>query len=212
MFELLPEHLRRVDESDDAIFYSEPRLVKHIDPSACNALTDYFRVVLPTHGDILDLMSSCVSHLPDDHGYKNVIGLGMNEVELRENPQLTDFVIHNLSTNPKLPFDKNSFDACIITVSVQYLVYPISVFKEIARVLRSNCPCIISFSNRCFPTKAIAIWHQLSDEGHAQLVGHYFDASKSYKPYEIVDLSPKGGHTDPLYIVHANTNAGICVN
>ena len=207
MFKLSPENLRRIDETDDAIFYSDPRLVKHIDPAACNALTGYFQKNLPERGDILDLMSSYASHLPVGQKYRSVVGLGMNEVELQANPQLTDFVILNLATNPNLPFDDNTFDACIITVSVQYLVHPILVFREIGRVLRPNCPCIISYSNRCFPTKAVAIWHQLSENGHAQLIGHYFDRSDSYGPFETLDISPDRGRADPLFIVCANSNA-----
>jgi len=205
VFELLTEHLKRVDETDDAIFYSIPRFVKHIDPTACNALTDYFRVNLRPQSDILDLMSSYASHLPEELSYNNVIGLGMNEAELSKNTQLTDFVIQDLGNNHILPFDDNSFDACVITVSVQYLIQPILVFQEIARVLRSNCPCIVSFSNRCFPTKAVAIWQQLSDVGHTQLVGHYFSTSGAYEPCKIDDISPNGGLTDPLFVVRSNT-------
>ena len=207
MIELLSEHLQRIDETSDADFYSEPRLVKHIDSTACNALTDYFREMLPSGGVILDLMSSCASHLPEDRSYKSVVGLGMNGIELQANPQLSDYVVQNLTTNLKLPFDDHSFDACIVTVSVQYLVHPIAIFQDIGRILRPHCPCIVSFSNRCFPTKAVAIWHQLSDRGHAELVGHYFDASESFEPFEMIDISPNQGHTDPLFIVCANTKA-----
>ena len=205
VFELLTEHLQRVDETDDAIFYSVPRLVKHIDPPACNALTDYFRVNLRPQSDILDLMSSYASHLPEELSFNNVIGLGMNEAELSKNTQLTDFMIQDLGKNYILPFDDNSFDACVITVSVQYLIQPIPVFQEIARVLRPDCPCIVSFSNRCFPTKAVAIWQQLSDVGHTQLVGHYFAASGAYEPCRIDDISPNGSSTDPLFVVRSNT-------
>ncbi len=205
VFELLTEHLQRVDETDDSIFYSMPRFVKHIDPPACKALTDYFRVNLRPHSDILDLMSSYVSHLPEELSFNNVIGLGMNEAELSKNTQLTDFVIQDLGKNYILPFDDNSFDACVITVSVQYLIQPIHVFQEIARVLRPDCPCIVSFSNRCFPTKAVAIWQQLSDVGHTQLVGHYFAASGAYEPCKIDDVSPNGSSTDPLFVVRSNT-------
>ena len=205
VFELLTEHLQRVDETDDSIFYSVARLVKHIDPPACNALTEYFRVNLRPHSDILDLMSSYASHLPEELSLNNVVGLGMNEAELKNNPQLTDCVIQDLGQNYILPFDDNSFDACLITVSVQYLVKPINVFQEIARVLRSDCPCIVSFSNRCFPTKAVAIWHQLSDVGHTQLVSHYFASSGGYDPCKIDDVSPKGSSTDPLFVVRSNT-------
>ena len=205
VFELLTEHLQRVDETDDSIFYSVARLVKHIDPPACNALTDYFRVNLRPNSDILDLMSSYASHLPEELSFNNVIGLGMNEVELSKNTQLTDFVIQDLGKNYVLPFDDNSFDACVITVSVQYLIQPIHVFQEIARVLRPDCPCIVSFSNRCFPTKAVAIWQQLSDVGHTQLVGHYFAASGAFGSCKIDDISPNGSSTDPLFVVRSNT-------
>ena len=205
MFELLPEHLRRVDETDDAIFYSQPRIVKHIDEPACTALTEYFRKMLPPNGEILDLMSSCISHLPENIDYKNVVGLGMNQIELEANSRLSSYLIHNLAVNPKLPFVNNSFDACTLTVSVQYVVHPLSVFQEIGRVLRPNRPCIVSFSNRCFPTKAVSIWHQLSDMGHAQLVTHYFDGSGVFGPPETADISPNRGKTDPLIVVCAKS-------
>ena len=205
MFELLPEHLRRIDETDDAFFYSQPRIVKHIDEPACKALTEYFRRTLPPNGEILDLMSSCVSHLPEDIGYKNVIGLGMNQIELEANSRLSSHLVHNLAVNPKLPFANNSFDACTLTVSVQYVVHPIAVFQEIGRVLRPNCPCIVSFSNRCFPSKAVSIWHQLSDIGHAQLVAHYFDRSKVFGPAETADISPNRRKSDPSIVACAKS-------
>ena len=205
ILELLPEHFRRVDETDDAVFYSQPRIVKHIDEPACTALTEYFRKMLPPNGEILDLMSSCVSHLPEDIGYKKVVGLGMNQIELAANSRLSSYLVHNLSVNPKLPFEDNSFDACTLTVSVQYVVHPISVFQEIGRVLKPNRPCIVSFSNRCFPTKAVSIWHQLSDMGHAQLVAHYFDGSGVFGPPETADISPNRGKTDPLIVVCAKS-------
>ncbi len=207
MFELLPEHLRRVDETDDAFFYSQPRIVKHIDEPACKALTEYFRRTLPPNGEILDLMSSCVSHLPEDIGYKNVIGLGMNQIELEANSRLSSHLVHNLAVNPKLPFANNSFDACTLTVSVQYVVHPIAVFQEIGRVLRPYCPCIVSFSNRCFPSKAVSIWHQLSDMGHAQLVAHYFDGSGVFDTPKTADISPNRGKTDPLIVVCAKSKS-----
>ena len=194
-----------MDETDDAVFYSQPRIVKHIDEPACTALTEYFRKMLPPNGEILDLMSSCISHLPENIDYKNVVGLGMNQIELEANSRLSSYLVHNLAVNPKLPFENNSFDACTLTVSVQYVVHPILVFQEIGRVLRPNRPCIVSFSNRCFPTKAVSIWHQLSDMGHAQLVAHYFDGSGVFGPPETADISPNRGKTDPLIVVCAKS-------
>ena len=202
-FSITPHHLQRQDNSDDAVFYAEPRLVKHIDEPACAALTTFLTGILPPTGDILDLMSSYASHLPGEAGYKSVVGLGMNEIELQANQQLSSYLVHNLAINPTLPFEDNSFDACIITVSVQYLVHPITVFKEIGRVLRPNCPCLVSFSNRCFPTKAVNIWCQLNAMGHAELVRHYLDDSQCFSEPWQADISPNPGWTDPLMIVSA---------
>lgn len=199
------EDFQRIDETDDAIFYNQPRLVKHIDDPACVALTNYLRKVLPTDSDLLDLMSSCVSHLPEESSYKSVAGLGMNQVELDKNPQLTSRIVHNLTDDPTLPFDNDRFDGCIVTASVQYLVNPIDVFQEIGRVLRPCSPCVISFSNRCFPTKAVTIWHHLDDQDRARLVGHYFVMSENFGPYKILNISPNPGQTDHLFVVCANS-------
>jgi len=202
---LPPEFFLREDETDDEIFYEQPRLVTHIDDPACAALNDYFRKKLPENGELLDLMSSCVSHLPYDLSYKRVVGLGMNQVELNENPQLTNSIVQNLSNNPILPFADHSFDGCMITVSVQYLVKPLKLFSEIGRILRPEANCIVSFSNRCFPTKAISLWHQLSNEGHGKLVMYYFNNSSKFKEPEFNNISPNPGKTDPLFVVTAST-------
>jgi SAM-dependent methyltransferase len=198
-----PEHFGRIDESDDGLFYEEPRLVKHIDEPACERLALFFRVALPKGGAILDLMSSCVSHLPDDVAYSRVCGLGMNAVELAANPRLTDHLIHDLTADPALPFADGEFDACIINVSVQYLIHPIEVFGEIARVLKPGSVCAVSFSNRCFPTKAVAVWRAMDDRGHSRLVGHYFAEAGGFEAPEFTNLSPGDGASDPLYVVSA---------
>ena len=196
-----------MDESDDADFYDQPRLVTHIDDPACAALNDYFRNQFPADNELLDLMSSCVSHLPWDITYKNVTGLGMNQVELDENPQLTKRIVHNLSKDPTLPFANQSFDGCMITVSVQYLIHPIEVFSEIARVLRPGSSCVVSFSNRCFPTKAVAIWHHLDDMDHGKLVEYYFEQANGFDKPETCNISPNPGETDPLFIIHAQVRS-----
>jgi SAM-dependent methyltransferase len=198
-----PDHVARIDEDDDALFYEMPRMVRHIDEPACAALTGWFRANLPAGGAILDLMSSCVSHLPEDVSYARVFGLGMNEAELAANPRLTDYVVHDLTFEPALPFGAAEFDACLITVSVQYLVHPVAVFREIARVLRPGAVCAVSFSNRMFPTKAIALWRALDDRDHARLVGWYFIEAGGFEEPEFTDLSPDPGRSDPLFMVAA---------
>ena len=115
-------------------------------------------------------MSSWVSHLPPEIDYAEVIGHGMNATELAANPRLNRWFIQNLNRDAKLPLADASVDAATVCVSIQYLQQPMAVLREVARVLRPGAPLIISFSNRCFWTKAVAIWRALDDSGHARLV------------------------------------------
>jgi hypothetical protein len=170
---LPPGALAKLDEEDDEIFYEPPRLVCHIDDGAIAALTGFYRSVLPAGGVLLDLMSSWVSHLPPEIGYEEVIGHGMNAAELAANPRLSRWFSQNLNRETSLPLGTASIDAAMICVSIQYLQQPVAVLREVARVLRPGGPLAISFSNRCFWTKAVAIWRALDDNGHAQLVERY---------------------------------------
>ncbi len=177
----MPQHLpelpsgafRRIDDGDDLAFYAPPRLVSHIDEGAVAALSAYYAESLPPGGVIFDMMSSWVSHLPADLQAAEVIGHGMNAEELAANPRLTRWFIGDLNADPTLPLADRSLDAALCCVGVQYLRHPVEVFCELRRALRSGAPVIVSFSNRCFPTKAVAIWRALSGEGHAELVALY---------------------------------------
>jgi hypothetical protein len=170
----LPEGaFTKLDTEEDEHFYEPPRLVCHIDDSAIAALTDLYRTVLPAGGVLLDLMSSWVSHLPPEIGYAEVIGHGMNAAELAANPRLSRWFVQNLNRDTALPLGDAGLDAAMICVSIQYLQQPVAVLRELSRVLRPGAPLVISFSNRCFWTKAVAIWRALDDEGHARLVESY---------------------------------------
>ncbi len=197
---LQPEHFRRYDDSDDALFYAEPRLVTHIDDAAIAALTSFYGSLLPENGVILDLMTSWVSHLPKDRQYSGVTGLGMNAKELEANPQLSERVVHDLNRRPVLPFESGSFDGAMVSVSVQYLTHPIEVFGEVGRVLRAGAPFAVSYSNRMFPTKAVALWQALNDREHADLIGLYLRLSGVFTPAQAYDISPGLG-SDPMYVV-----------
>jgi len=168
-----PGAFARQDPADDAVFYAVPRLVTHIDQSAIAALTAFYRQTLPVGGALLDLMSSWVSHLPDDVAYDEVIGHGMNAEELAANPRLSRWFVQDLNREPTLGLPNASFDAAMICVSIQYLEQPVRVIGEIARVMRPGAPLVISFSNRCFPTKAVAIWRSRDARGQAELVALY---------------------------------------
>jgi len=163
----------KIDAEEDEVFYEPPRLVCHIDDGAIAALTEFYREVLPAGGTLLDLMSSWVSHLPPEIDYAEVVGHGMNAAELAANPRLSRWFIQNLNRDSVLPLADGSVDAAMICVSIQYLQQPVAVLRELARALRPMAPLVISFSNRCFWTKAVAIWRALDDEGHAHLVEKY---------------------------------------
>jgi SAM-dependent methyltransferase len=188
----------REDESPDALFYTQPRLVNHIDDFAIAAVGEAYRHFLPPGGDYLDLMSSWVSHFPADFPVGGLTGHGMNEQELSDNPALNSYFVQDLNLDPKLPFEGAHFDGVLICVSVQYLTQPVAVFAEIGRVLKPGCPLIVAFSNRCFPTKAVAVWRALDDSGHADLVVSYVDAAGLFDPAEAYDYSPaRTGHGLP---------------
>jgi SAM-dependent methyltransferase len=198
-----PEHFARQDEADDGEFYLPDRMVQHLDEAGRAALTGFYRENLPAGGRILDLMSSWVSHLPDDVDFTTVAGLGMNRAELDANPRLTESHLQNLNTESRLPFADGVFDACVIALAVQYLTRPLEVFAEIARVLAPGGLCVVSFSNRCFPTKAVAIWQALGDSDHAGLVGAYFRHAGGFDEPVGHDPSPSGVSGDPLFAVIA---------
>ena len=179
----------RLDEEDDAAFYEPARLVYHIDDHAVAVLTELYREILPAGGVLLDLMSSWVSHLPADVQYREVIGLGMNAEELAANPRLARNFVQNLNRDPVLPLGDGSVDAAMICVSIQYLQRPFAVLSEVRRVLRAGAPLVISFSNRCFWTKAVAVWRALDDAGHARLVSRYLETA-GFERIEIRQLCP----------------------
>ena len=194
----------RVDGGDDALFYREPRLVVHIDDAAIAEIGRIFQEFLPANGVILDLMSSWRSHLPADFVKARMVGLGLNDVEMRENPQLDDFVVHNVNQDPRLSFDDASFDGVILTVSVQYLTRPVEVLRDVCRILRPGAPLVITFSNRMFPTKAVRIWQGCSDEQRMTLVKLYLQKAGGYAGIRAEDRSPlPKGASDPVYVVMA---------
>jgi len=193
---LPPQAFARRDEAPDQEFYRFERLVTHIDAGAVAAVTQLYRQFFPAGGAVLDLMSSWVSHLPAEVPYTRVAGLGMNARELAQNPRLTDQLVQDLNAQPHLPYGDAEFDAAGICVSVQYLTRPADVFQELARVLRPGAPLVVTFSNRCFPDKAVYAWQVLDDNGHVALVQQYF-AAANFGPTEVFAHRPKGG--DPLY-------------
>ncbi len=199
-----PEHFSRLDEASDPLFYDMPRKVVHIDDAAIVAVKEFFLEVLPPHGVVLDLMSSWRSHWPASLPKQRLVGVGLNAVEMEENPDLDDFLVHDVNATPRLPFEDGIFDAAVITVSVQYLTNPIAVFRDVHRLLKPGGVFAVIFSNRMFPTKAVAIWRTLNDQQHAELVAAYFHHAGNFVDLDFQNRTPPAAtYTDPVYVVIA---------
>lgn len=212
---LQPQQREKLDRSNDQDFYAIPRLVTHVDESFIDQLTNLYRERLKPNTRILDMMSSWVSHLPDDITFDHVEGHGMNEEELQKNQNLDHYVVQNLNENRSFPFSDQEFDGVLNAVSVQYLQYPEEVFAEIHRVLKPGGIAIISFSNRMFYQKAIAAWRDGSEAMRVELVKRYFNSVGGFSEPEVIQKQPSVpsilqmfgmGGSDPFYAVLAYRN------
>lgn len=189
----------RADESGDDVFYGPVRLVTHIDDGAIAAVGALYEE-LGIDGDVLDIMSSWVSHFSS--APRRLTVLGMNASELAQNPMAAAHVVHDLNAAPQLPFADATFDAVVCCVSVDYLVRPVEVFRDVSRVLRTGGLFVCTFSNRLFPTKAIRGWLATDDAGHCAIVERYFAAAGGFgAPVSRRCATPASG--DPLYAVWA---------
>jgi SAM-dependent methyltransferase len=183
---LKPDQRLKLDDTDDNLFYAYPRFVTHVDEGFIQQLTDLYRERLQPNTRILDLMSSWVSHLPEEINFAHVEGHGLNAEELERNPRLNHYFVQNLNENPALPLPDEEFDAVLNCVSVQYLQYPEAIFSEIHRILKPGGMAIISFSNRMFYQKAIQAWRDASEPGRLELVKRYFTSVPGFSTPEII--------------------------
>jgi SAM-dependent methyltransferase len=168
----------RLDERADELFYRQPRLVQHLDVQVRGQITALYARLLQPGMQVLDLMSSWVSHLPDIE--LAVTGLGLNAEELAHNPRLRERTVHDLNARPVLPYPDARFDAVVCTASIEYLVRPVEVLRELRRVLKPGAPLAITFSERWFPPKVIAVWPMLHPFERLGLVLDYFRQSGGF--------------------------------
>ena len=197
-----PGSFEREDESDDSWFYASPRLVVHIDEGAITAVSQLFKDLIPPDSAVLDLMSSWRSHWPQGHPKRRLVGLGLNAQEMEDNPDLDDYVVHNVNNDPALPFADEIFDATVITVSPQYLTRPVETFQHVNRVLKPGGIFIVTFSNRMFPTKAVRIWRTSSDQGHMELVTSYMEGAGNFDGIKAGFVnSEQSPPADPIFAV-----------
>ncbi len=195
-----PAYFARLDEDPDEQFYTMPRKVVHIDDEAIAAIQQGLRTLLPADSVVLDLLSSWRSHWPTGWPKQRLVGLGLNATEMADNPDLDAYVVHNVNMDPHLPFEAATFDAVVLTVSIQYVTQPVPLFQEVGRILRPGAPFVVIFSNRMFPTKAVAVWRMLDDAQRRDLVASYFHYAGTFAKVEAHDWSPSA-QTDPVYVV-----------
>ena len=203
------EYFQRQDESVDSEFYAMPRLVVHIDDQAIAAVSRLFRNLILPNSVVLDLMSSWRSHWPEGHPKARMTGLGLNATEMGDNPDLDGYIVHDVNLDPVLPFENESFDAVVITVSAQYLTQPVETFGQVDRVLRPGGVFIVTFSNRMFPTKAVRIWRESSDKGRADLISTYMEAAGNFTEIKAGFVNPDDSPpSDPLFAVTCKQAGG----
>jgi hypothetical protein len=209
---LRPNQRTKLDDTDDKEFYSYPRFVTHVDEGFIQQLTELYRDRLKPNTRILDMMSSWVSHLPEEMEFAHIEGHGLNEEELAKNPRFDRYFVQDLNKNPKLPLPNEDFDAVLNCVSVQYLQYPDAIFAEIHRILKPGGIAIISFSNRMFYQKAIAAWRDSSEASRVELVKGYFTSVPGFSSPEVITRQSSApnflqwmgaGGGDPFYAVIA---------
>jgi SAM-dependent methyltransferase len=186
---LKPDRRIKLDDTDDTVFYSLPRLVTHVDEGFIEQLTNLYRERLKPNTRIFDMMSSWVSHLPEEMEFAHVEGHGMNEEELAKNKRLDRYFVQDFNANPKIPLPDKDFDAVLNAVSVQYLQYPEAIFSEIHRILKPGGIAIMSFSNRMFYQKAIAAWREGTELSRVELVKSYFRLIPGFSEPEAIARS-----------------------
>lgn len=198
----------KLDASDDALFYAQPRFVQHLDGAFRHRLTTLYRERIPAGTVVLDLMSSWVSHLPKDVSYREVIGHGLNQAELEANPRLNRHWIQNLNRDQTLPLQPDSVDVALTVAGWQYLQYPETIASEIWRVLCPGGQWIIAFSNRMFVQKAPRFWTDAGDREHLLTVAQVLVAQGWPTPEVIAEstraegpLGWIGGQGDPFFAV-----------
>lgn len=202
--EFPPGFFERADETADAEFYAFDRFVTHIDPGAIAAVGElYIELGLtgPDSGAVLDLCSSWISHFPAKP--ERLVVTGMNANELAANEMADEWSVRDLNVDPTLPFDDGEFAAVTCVVSIDYLTRPLDVCAEVARVLRPGGVFVCTFSNRCFPTKAIRGWLANDDTGRLRIVERYLELTEGFGA-PTSELRNPGVRTDPLYAVRAH--------
>ena len=207
----------RDDETPDTQYYQNPEPIETLDSLALSAIEDFLAGLIRPGAAILDLMAGSDSHIKPDLQPSRIVGIGLDAKELDANTALTERIVQDLNGEDPLPFEEDAFDAALITLAIEYMTKPVEIFQEIARVLKSGGPLIVTYSNRTFPPKAVSVWKTSSDEERMIYVKKLMEVSQKLSvmgDYESVGKPrPKddkyymlGIPSDPVYAVWARPN------
>ena len=185
---------KKLDESNDEEFYSEPKFVYHLDSNFRQYLSQVYKDEIDEHSTVLDLMSSWDSYLPKENTYQKVIGHGLNQKELERNNILDSFWVQNFNLNQDIRLENGSIDYCLMVAAWQYLQYPENLTNEISRILSDKGKIIVSFSNRAFWHKAPNIWTTSTEDERVQyvrkvLISNGFKEPRIIKKFNEPDLN-----------------------
>ena len=201
---------KKLDESNDEEFYSEPKFVYHLDLNFRQCLSQVYKDEIDEYSTVLDLMSSWDSYLPKENTYQKVIGHGLNKKELERNNILDSFWVQNFNLNQDIRLENGSIDYCLMVAAWQYLQYPENLTKEISRILSDKGKIIVSFSNRAFWHKAPNIWTTSTEDERVQyvrkvLISNGFKEPRIIKKFNEPDLNIFNFFKkDPFYCLIAN--------
>jgi SAM-dependent methyltransferase len=215
------EAFSRLDESEDSVFYVTDRFVQHLDSVALGTVEELIgSLIWEENPVILDLMAGWDSHIPNTLKPQRVVGLGLNRNELARNRSLTEWLLHDLNKDPRLPFPDGMFDAVLNTVSVDYMIRPVEVFREAGRILKPGGLLLVAFSNRMFEGKATKIWRESGETERIDLVKEIFGLagvfdnpsvfiSKGRPRPQDDKYAHLGIPSDPIYALYADRRGGI---
>ena len=200
---------KKLDESNDEEFYSDPKFVYHLDANFRNYLSSVYKNEINDNSTVLDLMSSWDSYLPKEKRYKKVIGHGLNKEELERNKILNSFWVQNFNLNQKIPLESGNVDYCLMVAAWQYLQYPENITKEVTRILSEKGRILVSFSNRAFWHKAPNIWTTSTEEERVKYVRKVLITNGFKEPKIIKKFNDKNMNflpflkNDPFYCLIA---------
>jgi len=198
--------------TDDERSNTARKFDKKIDDSTTTEIAKLHTQLLLKHSKVLDLVSDSETYLEANYETGLLTGLGYNENKLAANPLLDTYHVQNLNEDTGLPFETDSFDDAICSLSIETLIDPLAIMRELSRVIKPGGKFIVTFTNRYDTEKTIRLWPQLHLFERMQLVLEYFRQASGFDNLETYSkrglplskndkLSEQKTISDPIFAV-----------